>query len=101
MYYHPLTPENHVEINKIFDSLTFSSDANPDPVIANRPLSTFGRTLHVPLSTSRVARFTFTQLCDTPRSAADYLEITNTFGTVFVTDVNKMDVSRKDAVRVP
>ncbi|KAI9574798.1 ATPase [Boletus coccyginus] len=101
VYYHPLTPENEAEINKIFDSLTSpsSSDINPDPVVANRPLSTFGRTLHVPLSTSRVARFTFAELCDRPLSAADYLEITNTFGTVFVTDVKKMGVSRKDVAR--
>lgn len=77
-----------------------SSHSNPDPVIANRPLSTFGRTLHIPLSTSRVARFTFAELCDRPLSAADYLEITNTFGTVFVTDVKKMGVSRKDVVRI-
>ena len=103
VYYHPLTPENDAEIDKIFDSLTSppsSSDLNSDPVIANRPLSTFGRTLHIPLSTSRVARFTFAELCDKPLSAADYLEITNTFGTVFVTDVKKMGVSRKDVVRV-
>lgn len=87
----------------MFDSLTSppsSSDINPDPVIANRTLSIFGRALHIPLSTSRVARFTFAELCDRPLSAADYLEITNTFGTVFVTDVKKLGVSRKDVVRI-
>ncbi|KAG9317344.1 AFG1-like ATPase [Chiua virens] len=99
VYYHPLTPENEAEINKIFDSLTASSDTNPDPVIANRALTTFGRTLRIPLSNSRVARFTFAEICDSPLSAADYLEITNTFGTVFVTDIKKMGVSRKDVAR--
>jgi len=102
VYYHPLTPENEAEIDKIFDSLTSppsSSDINTDPVVTNRTLSTFGRSLHVPLSTSRVARFTFSELCDRPLSAADYLEITNTFGTVFVTDVKKLGVSRKDIAR--
>ncbi|KIJ20397.1 hypothetical protein PAXINDRAFT_166457 [Paxillus involutus ATCC 200175] len=100
VYYHPLSPENRAEVNKIFDSLTSSTSAvNPDPVIPNRPITTFGRTLHIPLSTSRVARFTFAELCDRPLSAADYLEITKTFGTVFVTDVKKMGVSRKDVAR--
>ncbi|KAH0839807.1 AFG1-like ATPase-domain-containing protein [Lanmaoa asiatica] len=102
VYYHPLTSQNKAEINKIFESLTSpasSSNIYPDPVITNRPLSTFGRTLYIPLSTSRVARFTFAELCDRPLSAADYLEITNTFGTVFVTDVKKMGVSRKDVAR--
>ncbi|KAG8218522.1 AFG1-like ATPase [Butyriboletus roseoflavus] len=102
VYYHPLTRENEAEFNKIFDSLTSppsSSDINLDPVVVNRPLSTFGRTLRIPLSTSRVARFTFAELCDRPLSAADYLEITNTFRTVFLTDVKKIGVSRKDVAR--
>jgi protein AFG1 len=103
VYYHPLTPENQAEVDKIFNSLT-SPPSSPheldaDPVIANRPITTFGRTLQVPLSTSRVARFTFDELCDRPLSAADYLEITKTFGTVFVTDVKKMGVTRKDVAR--
>ncbi|KAF9226714.1 AFG1-like ATPase [Gyrodon lividus] len=100
VYYHPLTPENQAEIDKTFDSLTSSlSELNPDLVIANRPITTFGRTIHIPLSTSRIAKFTFAELCDRPLSAADYLEITKTFGTVFVTDVKKMGVSRKDVAR--
>jgi len=66
--------------------------------VANRPLTTFGRTIHVPLSTLRVARFTFNELCARPLSAADYLEITRVFGTIFVTDVPKLDIGRKDVV---
>ncbi|KAH7887516.1 AFG1-like ATPase-domain-containing protein [Phlebopus sp. FC_14] len=101
VYYHPLTPENEAELDKIFHSLTSpsSSAPNPDPVISNRPITTFGRTLYVPLSTSSVAKFTFDELCARPLSAADYLEITKTFGTVFVTGIPKMDVGKKDVAR--
>ena len=103
VYYSPLTPENRAEIDKLFNSMTTppsASSSSPlaDPVVANRPLTTFGRTIRVPLSTSRVARFTFDELCARPLSAADYLEITRVFGTVFVTDVPKLGIGRKDVV---
>ncbi|KAI6047539.1 AFG1-like ATPase [Pisolithus marmoratus] len=101
VYYSPLTPENRAEIDKIFHSLatSSSSSSSADPVVANRPLTTFGRTIYIPLSTSRVAKFTFEELCARPLSAADYLEITRTFGTIFVTDVPKLDIGRKDVAR--
>jgi predicted ATPase len=39
-------------------------------------------------------------LCGKPFSAADYLEITKQFGTVFLLDVPKMGLDRKDLVGV-
>jgi len=96
VYYHPLTDSTRNEINKIFSALT--SDPS-DPVKANRTLDIWGRTLRVPESTSSVAKFRFEDLCGKPLSAADYLEITKTFGTVFVLDVPKMDLGKKDMAR--
>jgi hypothetical protein len=97
VYYHPLTPSNTLEIGKIFKSFT-SQDPN-DPPISNRALSIWGRTLLVPESTTKVAKFHFHDLCGKPLSAADYLEVTKTFGTVFVLDIPKMGMDRKDLVR--
>jgi len=94
VYYHPLNSENDREINKLFTSLT-----SPDPVIKNRTLQTWGRDLLIPESTSKVAKFKFMDLCGKPYSAADYLEITKTFGTVFLLDVPKMGMDRKDLAR--
>ncbi|KAG1752528.1 AFG1-like ATPase-domain-containing protein [Suillus paluster] len=101
VYYHPLTPENNAEIDKIFNSLTCPTPtaALQDPVIKNRPITTWGRTLHVPLSTSKVARFSFEEICGRPLSAADYLEVTKQFGTLFITDVPKMGMDKKDMAR--
>lgn len=97
MYYHPLTEDNKREIEKIFDSLT-SVDPTRDPVIADRKLNIWGRTLKVPESTTRVAKFRFTDLCAKPLSAADYIEVTKTFSTIFLLDVPKMDLNSKDMV---
>lgn len=87
--------ENRQEIDKIFNSFGSSSD----PVVSNRKLETWGRTIRVPESTSSAAKFDFDDLCGKPLSAADYLEVTKTFGTVFVVDVPKMGLDKKDKAR--
>lgn len=82
-------------MNKIFQSI---ATRDGDRITQNRQLKIWGRTLRVPESTSNVAKFTFDELCGHPLSAADYLEITKTFHTVFVTDVPKMNLGQKDKV---
>ncbi|KAJ6515566.1 AFG1-like ATPase [Mycena sanguinolenta] len=94
-YHCPLSPETTKTIDSIFDSLVHRDD----PVVRNRKLKIWGRTLLIPASTSNVAKFTFQELCGNPLSAADYLEITRVFGTVFLLDVWKMGVDRKDLAR--
>ena len=89
--------ENNREINKIFHALT-SEDPN-DPPIPNRKLNTWGRTILVPESTSKIAKFDFENLCGQPLSAADYIEVTKHFGTVFVLNIPKMGMDKKDLVR--
>ncbi|KAK7054894.1 ATPase [Paramarasmius palmivorus] len=96
VYYSPLTPENKAEFNKLFDS--FTSDPR-DPPITNRKLKIWGRELKVPESTSTVARFKFEELCGQPLSAADYLEVTRCFKTVFIEGIPKMGMDRKDLAR--
>ncbi len=77
---------------------TSSSGPDSDPVVEDRPLRIWGRTLKVPLSTSNVAKFTFNELCGHPLSSADYLEITKTFDTIFLEEVPRMGMNEKDMV---
>lgn len=65
----------------------------------NRKLSTWGRTIIVPESSSTVAKFHFDELCGMPLSAADYLEIVKHFKTIFILDVPKMGLNQKDKAR--
>lgn len=96
VYYHPLTPENREEIDKIFTAIATREN---ETISHSRRLKIWGRTLHVPASTSHVARFSFDELCGQPLSAADYLELTKTFHTIFVLDVPKMNLDQKDKAR--
>lgn len=97
VYFSPLNQETRTEMQKLFDGLT-STTSSTDPVIADRPLKIWGRTLKVPESTERVARFSFDKLCGKPLSSADYLEITRNFGTIFVEEVGRMGLGEKDMV---
>lgn len=81
-------------MNKLFESL-----AGEEPIKSHRQLSVWGRPLDVPLSTSKVAQFSFNDLCVKSLSAADYLEITKTFETVFITDVPQLSLEKKDQAR--
>ncbi|KAH8118701.1 AFG1-like ATPase-domain-containing protein [Phellopilus nigrolimitatus] len=96
VYFDPLSPENVKEANKIFTAIATRDGEN---VSHDRRLKIWGRTLHVPESTSHVAKFTFDELCGHALSAADYLEVTKTFHTVFVTDVPQMNLGQKDKAR--
>ncbi|KAI0321977.1 AFG1-like ATPase [Amylostereum chailletii] len=98
VYYSPLDDSTRSEVHKLFDGLT-SSAGSADPVVEGRKLNIWGRTLRVPKSTSHVAMFDFEDLCGSPLSAADYLEVTRQFGTVFVCDVKKMGLGEKDKAR--
>lgn len=95
VYFHPLTPENRSELDKIFHAFT----AGDGELVTDRELHIWGRTLLVPESSDNVARFSFDDLCGRPLSAADYLEVTRRFRTVFVTEVPKMGLGQKDLAR--
>ena len=93
VYYHPITPENRLEFDKLFDAMT-GGDIELD-----RRLKVWGRDLLIPASGNGVARFTFEEFCGNALSAADYLEVTKEFGTIFIEDIPLMNLNSKDKAR--
>ncbi|KAB5596310.1 hypothetical protein CTheo_295 [Ceratobasidium theobromae] len=93
VYFDPLTPENRMEVDKLFKAIA------GDDIVTNRTLSIWGRKLRIPESAGRVARFSFQDLCGQPLSAADYIEVTREFETIFVTNVPSMNLGQKDMAR--
>ncbi|GAA5924139.1 AFG1 family ATPase [Sporobolomyces koalae] len=98
VYFDPLNESNRTEMSKLFHAAC-SAETPPEEIVSSRVLSVWGRSLHIPLSTSKVALFKFSDLCGGPHSAADYLEITKTFSTVFLTEVPQLGLETKDQAR--
>lgn len=94
VYFDPINDHTRGEISKLFDSLSGSEE-----IVEHRPLSVWGRKINVPLSTPTIAQFKFIELCGKPLSAADYLEITKTFDTIFLVDVPQLGLDTKDQAR--
>jgi protein AFG1 len=85
-------------MSKLFTSLAQADPVSPE-IVRNRNFPLWGRQLVVPESSGSVARFSFSDLCNKPLSAADYLEVTGRFETVFVEDVPRMRMSERDQAR--
>lgn len=96
VYFDPLTPENQAEIDKLFEAF---ADASGEDVVTDRTLDIWGRKLRIPESAGTTARFSFQELCGKPLSAADYIEVTRAFETIFITDIPAMTLSQKDMAR--
>ncbi|PWN41979.1 hypothetical protein IE81DRAFT_302866 [Ceraceosorus guamensis] len=97
VYFHPLNDETTREMDKLWKATT-SGDPS-DPVMDGRQLSVWGRKLTVPQSTTKAARFDFMDLCGTPKSAADYLEICKSFDTLFIDNIPQMSIHQRDLAR--
>lgn len=94
VYYDPVE-EHRPEFNKLFEAATDGEEVKID-----RTVSVWGRDVTIAESTSKVARMTFADLCSRPLSASDYMEITRTFDTIFITDVPQLTLNDKDKVSI-
>lgn len=92
-YFSPLDGATRAAIDAQFAALTKGT-----PIQDGRTIRLWGRNLTVPRSAGQVAQFSFTELCGRALGAADYLEITQRFRTLFVKDVPRMGLSEKDKV---
>ena len=92
-YFSPLDSATRAAIDAQFAELIEGI-----PVEEGKTIRLWGRNLTVPRSAGHVAQFNFAELCGRALGAADYLEITQRFRTLFVKDVPRMGLSEKDKV---
>lgn len=91
VYFWPHDADARAQLERIFDDVADGIPAGPED------LTVKGRTIHVPRAARAVAAFSFAELCEQPRSALDYLELTKRFQVIILSDVPKMDDTRRDA----
>jgi len=91
-----LTPDDeaaHVKLRLFFGESASSQ------VKESHALEINGRNLHVQRCAKGIAWFDFTDLCDGPRSQADYIEIARWYPTVILSGVPELDANREDQAR--
>lgn len=80
VYFTPLGDKAERAMQQCFDMYAHH-EGNPEPlVIASRPIRTISQA-------SRVVWFEFADICSTPRSQNDYLDIAQQFSTVLISNV--------------
>jgi len=85
--------ESEETMQKHFSRLKTSSEQ------ANQSMQINGRDLPFIKRAGDLAWFSFDELCNTPRSTADYIELATTFQTIMVSDVPVLDKLKDDAAR--
>jgi len=93
VYFSPADADARHAMNVAWKTLTGADRGNPTAI------ETKGRRIAVPEAVSRVARFSFTELCRTPLGANDYLKLARTFHTLFVDGVPILTSDESDAAR--
>ena len=91
VYFWPHDEDAEREMNKIMRTM---ADGKP---VAEMNISVKGRTIHVPAAARDAAMFSFTDLCEEPKSALDYLELVKRFHVFIVKNVPKLTDNRRDA----
>jgi cell division protein ZapE len=93
VYHDPLGPAAHEALEDAFAELT---DGAPG---ASTTLLVKGRSLVVPRAARSVAWLGFSELCERPLAAADYLAIAEHFPAVIVEGIPRLGPEQRDAAR--
>ncbi len=92
-YFTPLGEKTSNKLNEVFYKLTNGSIPHKEV------LHVKGRDIEVEQVANGVARFNFSQLCERPHGAEDYLEIARKYHTVFIEDVPKLGYDRRNEAK--
>ncbi len=92
MYFFPHDNGIHAEMQKLFSLVTDGAES------AAGTIAVKGREIFVPQAAKEAAFFTFADLCETSKSALDYLALVKHYRVFFLENVPLLDDSRRDAV---
>jgi len=93
VYYAPLSGHATASFEEAFQRLSGGLVAKPVSI------NVLGHALDVPLAAAGVARFDFRDLCEKPYGASDYLAVAKKFHTVFLENIPKMAIDRRNEAK--
>ena len=91
IYHCPLDDNADSALNSAFENLS------PEQVVECPVIEIAGREIEAVRTAEGIAWFHFPVLCETPRSAADYVEIARRYHTVVVSGIPRFDDEKKDS----
>ena len=93
VYFSPLGAISTARADNLFSSLTEEEEPYADLI------SIKGRTIEVPVAAKGVARFGFSQLCERPLGAEDYIAIAKRYHTIFLENVPRLGYDRRNEAK--
>ena len=93
IYLHPLSEQTTKALQSLWFELTETDAGNSTTLMVK------GRELVVPRSARGAAWFQFSDLCERPLGAADYIAVASNFGTVFVEDIPQMTAQQRNEAK--
>ena len=93
LYLHPHNEDSEAALGHFFDQVV------PGGAVAGMPITIEGRPIPTRQRGDGTVWFEFADLCEGPRSAADYIEIARSFNTVLISGVPAMGELNNDAAR--
>lgn len=91
LYFSPLGPETDAAMDKAFEAQLMGKAAKAET------LAVAGRKVVLPQACGDVARASFTELCETPLGASDYLAVSRRFATLFLDRIPLLSPENADA----
>ena len=93
VYYTPADDAARAALDEIFSGMAGGQKIGP------RKIDLGGRFLELPKAAGGVARASFTDLCDKPLGAVDFLALARNFHTLVLDDIPKLDFSRRNETK--
>ena len=93
MWLVPADRDADAALDKAWGKMTGNAPCKP------RDISIKGRVLRVPCSAHGVARFSFTELCEKPLAASDYLRLAHDYHTLLIDHIPVMDYPERNAAK--
>jgi len=93
MWLMPADREADAVLDQAWARMTGQAPCQPRDIVIK------GRKLRIPCSADGVARFSFSDLCEQPLGAADYLRLAHDYHTILIDRVPVMDSSERNAAK--
>lgn len=93
VYSHPLDQKAASTYESAWEALIGNAPVTP------ATLEVKGREVHVPQAALGIARFHFSDLCERPLGANDYLKIAKKFHTVFIEGIPTFDAAKRNEAK--